>query len=314
MVKANEIKTSLVIMAAGIGSRFGTGIKQLARVDDNDHIIMDYSIHDAIAAGFNKIIFIIRRDIEEEFKEVVGNRINLVCDRFGVEVEYAFQSIDDIPGQVPEGRTKPWGTGQAVLAARDIIKEPFAVINADDYYGKEPFKLVHDFLCEQTDELCMAGFVLKNTLSDNGEVTRGICVVEEGYLTSIKETKQIHKSDGEAFAGDMKLDTDSMVSMNMWGFSKEFLQKLEIGFEEFMLNSAGNDPLKSEYLIPVFIEHLLERAEVKVRALRTDAVWCGMTYKEDIPQVAERFREMVANGDYNRNLFSDLKAYSKQNG
>ena len=306
MVKVNEIKTSLVIMAAGIGSRFGTGIKQLARVDDNDHIIMDYSIHDAIAAGFDKIIFIIRRDIEEEFKEVVGNRINLVCDRLGVEVEYAFQSIDDIPGQVPEGRTKPWGTGQAVLAARDIIKEPFAVINADDYYGKEPFKLVHDFLCKQTDELCMAGFVLKNTLSDNGEVTRGICVVEDGYLTSIKETKQIRKSDGEAFARDVKLDTESMVSMNMWGFSKEFLQKLETGFVEFMINSAGNDPLKSEYLIPVFVGRLLEREEVKVRVLRTDAIWCGMTYKEDIPQVAERFREMVASGEYKRNLFSDL--------
>ena len=178
MVKANDINTSLVIMAAGIGSRFGTGIKQLARVDDNDHIIMDYSIHDAMAAGFNKIIFIIRRDIEEEFKEVIGNRINEVCSKLGVEVEYAFQAIDDIPGIVPKGRTKPWGTGQAVLAARDIINEPFAVINADDYYGKEPFKLVHDFLCEQTDEICMAGFVLKNTLSDNGEVPRGICVVE----------------------------------------------------------------------------------------------------------------------------------------
>ena len=178
MVKANDINTSLVIMAAGIGSRFGTGIKQLARVDDNDHIIMDYSIHDAVAAGFNKIIFIIRRDIEEEFKKVIVNRIRETYNSLGVKVEYAFQSIDDIPGQAPEGRTKPWGTGQAVLAARDIIREPFAVINADDYYGKEPFKLVHDFLCEQTDEICMAGFVLKNTLSENGEVTRGICVVE----------------------------------------------------------------------------------------------------------------------------------------
>lgn len=306
MTKNKNVNTSLVIMAAGIGSRFGTGIKQLARVDDNDHIIMDYSIHDAVAAGFNRIIFIIRRDIEEEFKEVIGNRISEICNSLGVKVEYAFQSIDDIPGQVPEGRTKPWGTGQAVLAARDIIREPFAVINADDYYGKEPFKLVHDFLCEQTDEICMAGFVLKNTLSDNGEVTRGICVVEEGYLTSIKETKQIHKAGEEAFAGDVKLDIDSMVSMNMWGFNAEFLKKLEIGFEEFMANNADDDPLKSEYLIPVLIGQLLERKEVKVRVLKTDAMWCGMTYKEDIPQVSERFSSMIASGKYMRNLFSDL--------
>lgn len=311
MSESNMVNTSLVIMAAGIGSRFGTGIKQLARVDDNDHIIMDYSIHDAIAAGFNKIIIIIRKDIEEEFKEVIGNRVSEVCNSLGVRVEYALQSIDDIPGNVPDGRTKPWGTGQAVLAARDYINEPFAVINADDYYGKEPFKLVHDFLCEQSNELCMAGFVLKNTLSDNGEVTRGVCVVEDGYLTSIKETKQIHKAGEAAFAGDNKLDIDSMVSMNMWGFNKEFLKTLESGFEEFIINSAGNDPLKSEYLIPVFIGQLLEREEVKVRALRTDAVWCGMTYKEDIPQVAGRFREMIANGDYYRDLFSDLKAFSK---
>lgn len=306
MVKDNIVNTSLVIMAAGIGSRFGTGIKQLARVDDNDHIIMDYSIHDAIAAGFNKIIFIIRRDIEEEFKEVIGNRMNEVCDRLGVQVEYAFQSIDDVPGHVPEGRTKPWGTGQAVLSAKDVINEPFAVINADDYYGKEPFKLVHDFLCEQNDELCLAGFVLKNTLSDSGEVTRGICVVEDGYLTSIKETKQIRKVGEEAFAGEVKLDTESMVSMNMWGFNKDFLQKLETGFEEFFANSVTDDPLKSEYLIPVFVGQLLEKEEVCVRALRTDAIWCGMTYKEDIPQVAERFSTMIASGEYKRDLFSDL--------
>lgn len=306
MVKDNKVNTSLVIMAAGIGSRFGTGIKQLARVDDNDHIIMDYSIHDAIAAGFNKIIFIIRRDIEEEFKEVIGNRIKEVCNRLGVKVEYAFQSIDDIPGQVPEGRTKPWGTGQAVLAARDVIKEPFAVINADDYYGKEPFKLVHDFLCEQADELCMAGFVLKNTLSDNGQVTRGICMVEDGYLTSIEETKHIHRVGQDAFAGELKLDTESMVSMNMWGFNKEFLQKLETGFEEFFVNHATDDLLKSEYLIPVFVGQLLEREEVRVRVLRTDAIWCGMTYKDDITQVAEHFSEMIVNGEYSSNLFSDL--------
>ena len=146
------MRTTLLIMAAGIGSRFGTGIKQLAKVDDKDHIIMDYSIHDAIEAGFDKIVFIIRKDIEDEFKSVIGDRIEQVCANHNVEVAYAYQAIDDIPGQLPEGRTKPWGTGQAVLAARDVVDSPFAVINADDYYGKEPYKMVHDFLCEGTDD------------------------------------------------------------------------------------------------------------------------------------------------------------------
>ena len=156
--------TTLVIMAAGMGSRFGGGIKQLEPMGPNGEIIMDYSIYDAMEAGFNKVVFVTRKDLFETFKEVIGNRINELCSKLGVEVEYAFQAIDDIPGIVPKGRTKPWGTGQAVLAARDIINEPFAVINADDYYGKEPFKLVHDFLCEQTDEICMAGFVLMGRL------------------------------------------------------------------------------------------------------------------------------------------------------
>ena len=180
------MKTTLLIMAAGIGSRFGTGIKQLEPVDDAGHIIMDYSIHDALEAGFNHVVFIIRKDIEQEFKEVIGERIKAICAAHDVTVDYAFQDINDIPGTLPEGRTKPWGTGQAVLACKEVLHEPFAVINADDYYGKEAFDKLHNFLVgyvpEKANQYCMAGFILKNTLSENGAVTRGICETnEEGY-------------------------------------------------------------------------------------------------------------------------------------
>ena len=188
------IKTTLLIMAAGIGSRFGTGIKQLEPVDDANHIIMDYSIHDAIEAGFNHVVFIIRKDIKKEFKEVIGDRIASICSSHNVTVDYAFQDINDIPGELPEGRTKPWGTGQAVLAANELLKTPFIVINADDYYGKEGFKAVHEYLVNG-GESCMAGFVLKNTLSDYGGVTRGVCKMDEEHnLTEVMETKNIVKT------------------------------------------------------------------------------------------------------------------------
>ena len=188
------MKTTLLIMAVGIGSRFGTGIKQLEPVDDAGPIIMDYSIHDALEAGFNHVVFIIRKDIEQEFKEVIGERIKAICAAHDVTVDYAFQDINDIPGTLPEDRTKPWGTGQAVIAAKKVIKTPFIVINADDYYGKEGFKAVHEYLVNG-GKSCMAGFVLKNTLSDNGGVTRGICKMNEDYnLTEVVETKNIVKT------------------------------------------------------------------------------------------------------------------------
>ena len=188
------MKTTLLIMAAGIGSRFGTGIKQLEPVDASNHIIMDYSIHDAIEAGFNHVVFIIRKDIEKEFKEVIGDRIASICSSHNVTVDYAFQDINDIPGTLPEGRTKPWGTGQAVLAAKKVLDTPFIVINADDYYGKEGFKAVHEYLVNG-GKSCMAGFVLKNTLSDNGGVTRGVCKMDDqNNLTEVVETKNIVKT------------------------------------------------------------------------------------------------------------------------
>lgn len=298
--------TTLLIMAAGIGSRFGGGIKQLEPVDEQGHIIMDYSIHDAIEAGFNKVIFIIRKDIEEEFREVIGSRISAICAEHNVTVDYAFQDINDIPGELPEGRTKPWGTGQAVLAAKDLITTPFIVINADDYYGKEGFKAVHNYLVEG-GKSCMAGFVLKNTLSDNGGVTRGICRMDADHnLTEVDETKNIVKTVDGAEADGVKLDVDSLVSMNMWGLTPDFLQTLEKGFAEFFKEEVPANPLKAEYLIPIYIGELLKKNQMSVKVLRTNDTWYGMTYHEDVAAVKESFRQMLAEGVYKEELFSDL--------
>ena len=300
------MKTALLIMAAGIGSRFGTGIKQLEPVDDSNHIIMDYSIHDAIEAGFNHVVFIIRKDIEKEFKEVIGDRIASMCSSHNVTVDYAFQDINDIPGTLPEGRTKPWGTGQAVLAAKKVIKTPFRVINADDYYGKEGFKAVHEYLLNG-GKSCMAGFVLKNTLSDNGGVTRGICKMdEENNLTEVVETKNIIKTANGAEADGVAVAVDSLVSMNMWGLTPDFLDVLEQGFKEFFKTEVEENPLKAEYLIPIFIGELLSEGKMSVKVLKTNDTWYGMTYHEDVAAVKDSFRKMLENGVYKADLFSDL--------
>lgn len=310
-MKLGEImKTTLLIMAAGIGSRFGGGIKQLAPVGPNGEIIMDYSIHDAIKAGFNKIVFIIRKDIETDFREVIGDRIEKICAEAGVEVSYAFQSLDDVPTgcKVPDERTKPWGTGQAVLAAKYIIKEPFAVINADDYYGKEAFESIHKFLIEEhnDNDFCMAGFILKNTLSENGAVTRGICKVgTDGYLTDVEETHNIEKTKNGAEVNGVQIDVDSLVSMNMWGLSTKYIEMLETGFSDFF-KTVETNPLKAEFLLPIHIGQLLREGKVSVKVLKTSDKWFGVTYKEDKDFVVESFKTLINSGVYSKDLFSDL--------
>lgn len=298
------MKTTLVILAAGIGSRYGAGLKQLAKMGPNGEIIMDYSIYDAKEAGFDKVVFIIRKDIEEEFKAVIGDRIAKE-----MEVAYVYQEISDVPCKyqmLAEQRQKPWGTGQAVLCCKDVVKEPFVVINADDYYGKEGFRAVHEHLVNG-GQSCMAGFVLKNTLSDNGGVTRGICKMDaENNLTEVVETKNIVKTAEGAEADEVKLDVDSLVSMNMWGLTPDFLKTLEEGFKEFFEKEVPANPLKTEYLIPTFIGELLSEGKMSVKVLRTNDTWYGMTYKEDVVAVKESFSKMLENGTYKGDLFSDL--------
>lgn len=293
-------KTTLVIMAAGIGSRFGGGIKQLEPVGPNGEIIMDYSIRDALHAGFDQIVFIIRKDLERDFKEVIGNRIEKIAD-----VSYAFQELDDLPAGLkrPADRVKPWGTGQAVLCCKGIVTDPFLVINADDYYGKEGFVKVHDYLVSQEAsgdgyEFCMAGFILENTLSENGGVTRGVCKVDEnGYLTDVTETFQVEKK-GETVAGvdslgqPVILSAQQHVSMNMWGLTPDFLDELELGFEEF-LRSRKEDDFKSEYLLPAIIDTMIKTKKAKVAVLESRDKWFGVTYKEDKKTVADAIRRLV---------------------
>ena len=311
------MKTALVIMAAGIGSRFGGGIKQLAPVGMNGEIIMDYSIHDAIEAGFDKIVFIIRRDIEAAFREAIGSRIEKICEKLGVEIAYAYQEREALPEGVscPKDRTKPWGTGQAVLACRKVLHEPFAVINADDYYGKEAFVKVHDFLtqysAEKPNAYCMAGFILKNTLSENGAVTRGICETNEnGYLTAVHETSGIVKTaEGAAVEADgvlTSIDADSCVSMNMWGLTPEFMELLQTGSEEFFKNHSEAELLKAEYLLPGCIDELIQKGQVSVRVLESHDKWFGVTYKEDKEFVVKSFEQLIKNGVYGERLFGEV--------
>ena len=308
------MKTSLVIMAAGIGSRFGGGIKQLEPVGMHGEIIMDYSIHDAIEAGFNKIIFIIRKDIEEAFREVIGERIEAICKQLNVEIDYAFQAIDDLPKGVklPKDRTKPWGTGQAVLAAKNVLSEPFMVINADDYYGKEAYVKVHDYLVQEQPEdgllhICMAGFRLGNTLSDNGSVTRGVCHIENGALVGVTETHDIYKTENGAESRNAdgtaeELDVNSLVSMNMWGLTPAFMDVLEKGFVEFLQNLNAAD-IKKEYLLPEMIDRLIKEGKAKVDVLDTKDTWFGVTYQEDKEVVIAAFDRLAKEGVYPETLY-----------
>ena len=305
-------ETALVIMAAGIGSRYGKGIKQLAKVGPKGEIIMDYSIHDALKAGFDKVIFIIRKDIEEEFRSVIGDRIEKHA-----KVYYAFQDLHDLPEgySVPEGRTKPWGTAQAVLCAKKYIDCPFVVINADDFYGADGFKKVHDYLVNEMDEnaekldMCMAGFVLGNTLSDNGTVTRGVCRTDEatGELISVTETYEIAEKDGKVTGLDkdgneVKLDMNDRVSMNMWGLPASFLGVLEEGFPVF-LDSITEGDIKAEYLLPKEIDALIKAGKGSVKLLETSDKWYGVTYAEDRQYVEDAIRKMTEAGLYKEGLF-----------
>ena len=303
------MKTTLIIMAAGIGSRFGTGIKQLSKMSPNGEIIMDYSIYDAKEAGFDKVVFIIRKDIEAEFRSVIGDRIG---DQ--IEVEYVYQDLADLPEgfEVPEGRTKPWGTGQAVLCCKDVVKEPFVIINADDYYGKEAFKLLHEYLVEhagQSDkmQMGMAGFILKNTVSENGTVTRGVCVVDEnGMLEQIHETTGIRVQEDGVHCDNEDVQKwitpDSNVSMNMWAGYPDFIKVLDERFTEFLKDEAG-DPLKKEYLLPIIVGDLLEEGNVDVKVLETHDKWIGITYKEDTELAQAGFKKMTEDGIYPEKLW-----------
>ena len=303
-------KASLVVMAAGIGSRFGGGIKQLEPVGPNGEIIMDYSIYDAMEAGFDKVVFVIRKDLEADFREVIGNRIEKV-----VEVAYAFQEKDDIPTPYKENyadRIKPWGTGQAILCCKDVVNEPFLVINADDYYGKEAYKVAYKQLMEETtseerEQICMVGFVLGNTLSDNGSVTRGICHANEAnMLTDIVETKNIVKTaTGAAIEkedGCVEIDVNSLVSMNMWGLQPSFFDILEKGFEEFLEGTADNYQ-KTEYLLPTIVGELLKSDQADVKVLKSKDQWFGVTYKEDKEYVVESIRNLIVEGVYPNRIF-----------
>lgn len=302
-------KPVLVIMAAGMGSRYG-GLKQIDPVDEQGHIIMDFSIFDAKRAGFEKVIFVIKKEIEKDFKEVIGNRIEKVVD-----VAYAFQDLHNIPDgyEVPADRVKPWGTAHAVLSCKDLIDGPFAVINADDYYGRDAFQKIYDFLSTHEDNekyrYTMVGYQLENTLTENGHVARGICEMNEaGELVSVTERTRIEKRDGRAaFTEDdgatwTTLPEGTIVSMNMWGFTEGFLGEIENGFEAFLEEGLKKNPLKCEYFLPTVVSNLLAQDKATVSVLTSEDKWYGVTYKEDKPVVEQAIKDFKKVGLYPEKL------------
>ena len=304
------MQTTLVVLAAGMGARYGAGIKQLEPVGPNGELIIDYSIHDAVEAGFDRVVFILRKDILDDFRAVIGDRLERVFGALGIRWDYVFQSMDDLPA----GRTKPWGTGQAILACRDVLDGPFAVINADDYYGKGAYRMAHDFLTagEKTpDRYGLIGFVLKNTLSEAGGVNRGVCQVDEaGFLTGIEETRHIIKTaDGAAVMQDdgmlRPLDRSSLVSMNFLMLTPSFAEGLQARFDAFRANTP--DPLKDEFLLPIILGDMIREGRATVRVLPTDESWFGVTYHEDAPAVRAAIVRLIDRGVYREDLFSDLQ-------
>ncbi len=303
-------KATLVVMAAGMGSRYG-GLKQIDPVGPNSEVILDYSVYDAVKAGFDKIVFVIKHEIEEDFKNIMAGKLDGIVD-----VEYAYQDINNLPEgfSVPEGRVKPWGTGHAVFSCKDAVNGPFAVINADDYYGRETFRLIYDELTKEKKDsskyqFCMVGFRVENTLTENGSVARGVCQTDkEGYLTEIVERTKIVK-DGEkiAFTEDGETWTEipegTTVSMNCWGFSTEMMHELEARFAAFLTKNKDN-MLKCEYFLPFVVDDLLKEGKAEVKVLSTNEKWYGVTYKEDRPVVVSAIKEKIEQGVYPENLWS----------
>ena len=298
-------KPVLVIMAAGMGSRYG-GLKQIDPIDEQGHIIMDFSIYDAMEAGFEKVVFIIKKANEAAFKESIGDRVSRE-----IQVEYVFQELEKLPEgyQVPEGREKPFGTGHAILCCKDVLDGPFAVINADDYYGKHAYKAIYDYLINHQDDekyrYTMVGYALKNTLTENGHVARGICETDtEGFLTKISERTRIEKrGEKAAYTEDegatwTEIDPNSTVSMNMWGFSISILKELETGFQKFLREELPGNPLKAEYYLPFAVDGLLQEGKASVQVLTSQDKWYGVTYKEDKEMVVNAIAGLKKQGLY----------------
>ena len=301
-------KPVLVVMAAGMGSRYG-GLKQIDPVGPNGEIIIDYSLYDAKQAGFETVVFIIKKEIEKDFKESVGDRVSKYMN-----VVYAYQDISDLPDgfAVPENRVKPWGTAHAVLAARDVIDSPFAAINADDFYGRDAFKVIYDYLCAehsaQPYPFCMVAYRLSNTLTENGYVSRGVCETDsEGYLAKVTEHTKIVKAgeDAESIMADrtVGLCGCTPVSMNMWGFTKDFISEAWEGFPEFLSANLETNGEKCEYFLPSVVTKLIENGKARVKVLQSRDKWYGVTYKEDKPMVQQAMARMHADGTYPQKLW-----------
>jgi UTP-glucose-1-phosphate uridylyltransferase len=300
------MKPTLLVLAAGIGSRYG-GLKQIDPVGPSGEIIIDYSIFDAIRAGFGKVVFVIRKDIEKTFRECIGSRFEAK-----IKTEYVFQELDKLPSgfKVPEGRQKPWGTGHAILMAKDSVKEPFAVINADDFYGRCGYELLAKELSKpetgDIDGYYMVGFKLANTLSEFGFVARGVCKTDSrGYLVEVVERTKIEKTEGGAKFTDetgtvMKLTGNEIVSMNMWGFTPSLFEHLEKEFSDFLDKNMGN--LKAEFFIPTVVGNLVNIKKAQVKVLESKDQWFGVTYREDKPVVVENIRKLISSGAYPEKL------------
>lgn len=285
---------TLVVMAAGMGSRFG-GLKQMEPISEDGRVLLDFSAYDAVKAGFTKIVFVIKQAIAEDFISIVGNRIAKM-----VKVDYVYQELDKLPAgfTCPEGREKPWGTAHAILCCKDAVNEPFAVVNADDYYGRTAFEKIYKELTENDEDYCMAGFRLKNTLTENGTVSRGVCQVVDGYLESVTERTKIMDCKYTEDGGETwtELDPDTLVSMNLWGFKPDVFGHIENGFIDFLKEKI--DVPKSEYYLPTVVSQLMDSGEKKVRVIPAEDKWYGVTYKEDKENVVKAIGDMIAQGLY----------------